>query len=138
MASEVGSRIYFGSHKNRLKKLKLLINKKINTMKKIVKLTAILLILAGGFSCKEKDTNDNFITETGMITEIPDPSSCGNYLFFVEKNESMFWYVPDNLPDEFKIRDLPVVVSYVLTDERRNCGFAGNPLVINIKKIVKL
>jgi hypothetical protein len=69
MASEVGSRIYFGSPKNRLKKLKL-ITKKFNTMKILLKYT--FLLLSGAvtlhLSAQTPETGSRFIaTNTHSI-----------------------------------------------------------------------
>ncbi|MDR0668051.1 MAG: hypothetical protein LBF90_05475 [Prevotellaceae bacterium] len=107
-------------------------------MKTVTLIFFFFLLLA---SCKKSnpEPDDNLITDIGMIIINPDypVGTCGEHLFSVEKNEKTVFYVPDSLPDEFKTHNLPVVVTYELTDEQRMCGFSGKLFIITIKKMVK-
>jgi hypothetical protein len=47
-------------------------------------------------------------------------------------------YKPDNLPEAFKQDDLPVKITFTITDKEHNCGFSGYRPIINIIKIKKL
>jgi hypothetical protein len=106
-------------------------------MKRIIfKTTAIVLVLAGVIACKKEKGEDdsNYITATGTVMLIPPPHACVDYSICIASKN----YIPDHLPDEFKSHNLPVQVTYILTDKVEGCGFSGNMQIINLIKIVKL
>jgi hypothetical protein len=114
-------------------------------MKKILSFAAILLILASAFTCgnnNDSEQCEQCITEMGTMILNPEPQFCDKYEYFIaipSVNTIPFRvYLPDNLPDEFKSHNLPVQVTYTLTDKVERCGFSGNIQIINLIKIVKL
>ena len=104
---------------------------KLNTKTSILKITAILLIVAGGFSaCNEPE--DVFTRHFWVFTWVTD-EECGNFLSShcptIPMREGVW---TRNLPKEFQIPQLQVIVTYREL-ERGDC----NHPVINIINIRK-
>jgi ssDNA-binding Zn-finger/Zn-ribbon topoisomerase 1 len=69
----------------------------------------------------------------------PPFDGCGDYMIKVETDQTYTkYYKPDNLPDEFKIDNLPIEVTFSITEEKYDCKINGIHSIIHIKKIRKL
>lgn len=108
--------------------------KKIFLKLMLVTALAAGIITTGGCS---KDASDT-VAQTGIVKYMPPPDNCNDYMIVIEKEESLDYYKPDNLPNEFKTDELPVKLTFRKTEKIHNCGFAGNVPVINIINIHKL
>ena len=100
-------------------------------MKKLSLLFLFLLVLAG---C-ESDDSDNSITKTATI--IIDESEVDNCLYTI-KTESNEFFTTDNLPGEHSENTFEARITYQMTEERGDCGFAGSLIKIKILKLVEI
>jgi len=80
------------------------------------------------------DENVATYKSVGIIKYVDPLDNCGAYMFIADDR----YYKPDNLPDEYKVDELQVEISYQMTDLTHNCGFGGYKPVIKIIKIKKL
>jgi hypothetical protein len=108
----------------------------------ILKITTIMLVLAGGFgSCQEKGktTDADVFVENCIIQYMPPPDNCNTYMVVVEQENPVYnkYYKPNHLPDQFEIDNLNVKVTVRMSEEKHNCGFGGYVPVINIIKVEK-
>ena len=104
-------------------------------MRKIFKITAILLIVAGGFSACCNEPEDVF-TKTFYVHG-RQADECGHFLFGWRSSLNHPFGDPvwaQNLPEEFQIPSLPVIVTFRIVEERGgDCRYP----VINIIRIRK-
>ena len=102
------------------------------------KYSAILLILAGSYSC-QKGEDAELQWENGIIKYISGPDTCDDYIIFIEQEKSdyMLYYKPNTMPQKFKVDDLHVKVKFSISEKKHNCGFGGYVPIINIIKIQK-
>ena len=104
----------------------------------VLKITAILLMVAGGFSaCNNSEPEDvltgHFFVSVG--TNDGQPSECGYLLFTDTGNPGHFhnrFVWSQNLPKEYQVDGLQITVTFRYV-ERGNCNFP----VINIISIRK-
>jgi hypothetical protein len=102
--------------------------------RKILKYTAIVLLIAGtAVACKEKDTPESYV-KTGIVKYFAPPDHCNDYMIVI--GESI--YKPDKLDEKYKVDNCEVKVTYQMSGEKHSCGFGGDVPCINILKIEKL
>ncbi|MDR2041870.1 MAG: hypothetical protein LBP98_06070 [Tannerella sp.] len=99
----------------------------------------LLCVAAAGCHKKTDDTNLTTCQKVGMIEYCPPPDNCNDYMIVFDTDQlDKKYYKPDHLPDDFKINNLQIEVTYRITEEKHNCGFGGDVPVIHIIKIRKL
>ena len=107
---------------------------KLNMKTSILKITAILLIVAGGFSaCNEPE---DVLTGQFYVILSSNPERCGHFLSWMPPSYAVWSGVwAENLPEEFQVRFLPVIVTYRVIAENGNDD-CDRP-IINIIRIRK-
>lgn len=100
-------------------------------MKKLSLLFLFLLVSAG---C-ESDDSDNSITK--IATVIIDESEVDNCLYTI-KTENNEFFTTDNLPGEYSENTFEARITYQMTEERGDCGFAGSLIKIKILRLVEI
>jgi hypothetical protein len=93
-------------------------------MKKlIIILLPFLFLIMGMMACEEKEKED-VLVKTGSIVDVGKymwiwAECTGFEVYFDDNNE---YYKPDNLPDEFKVDNLQVKITYRLSGQKHVCG----------------
>ena len=99
-------------------------------MKNYLFIISISLLL---FSACERNNTVEYEYVEGTI-KYCGLDCCEGWTIYIEKHI----YYPENLPEEFQIEDLEVLVAYDKTDDIRNCNFGGNAPIIKILDIKRL
>jgi len=113
----------------------------------ILKLTVVLLMLAGGFSaCEDKEDHlkeGEYGAVCATINQIYANRDCWSILIESEEPigtlnpiDGIFVFEADYLPDEFKVNNTRATITFRLTGESRQCGF-GEALVVEVLTIKK-
>lgn len=100
-------------------------------MKKYNLLLIVLLLFAGCTS----DDSDNTITQTATITI--DAFEVDNCMYTI-KTESKEFFTTDHLIGDYSETTFDARITYRVTEEKGNCGFAGSLSKIKILKLVEL
>ncbi|MGY5847665.1 hypothetical protein ACW6QP_09610 [Salegentibacter sp. HM20] len=98
------------------------------------KFSLLILIIFAFVSCESDDSDDPI---TKNVTISIDRSEVDNCLYTI-KTESNEFFTTDNLPGEYSENTLEARITYKLTEERSNCGFAGSLIKIEILKLVEI
>jgi hypothetical protein len=116
---------------------------KIKNIKTVLLLVAITVAFVG---CSKDEYDSGSISEykdvivqNGIIRDVRFPDHCNDYIieFEIEDWEFPILYKPNQLPKQFEIDNLKVVVKYRITEEYHSCGFGGFIKVINLIDIQK-
>ena len=99
-------------------------------MKTILKFTAVLLIVAGGFACSEKENETKWIEAIAVDLGNPAVDGCG---WAIKISNTV--YIPDSLDEPYKQDGLKVMIIYENTSQTYQCpGFSD---VVYDKIIIK-
>jgi hypothetical protein len=104
-------------------------------MKKIIKITAILIAVAGSFACKDNN-NEADKQSKAIIVDLGDPAidGCG---WAIQINDTI--NIPNFLDDKYKQDGLLVEIAYQNTIQVYNCpGFSSMKYPKIIIKQIKI
>jgi len=94
-----------------------------------------VLLTGSGLACKKENgdpVNKKLVNAIVLGTPPVEVDGCG----WILKVDSVL-YSPDNLPDQFKVNNLNVNVSYQVITRFSPCGWGNNISVVHIDEISK-
>ncbi len=105
-------------------------------MKPLTILLALFFCM-GIVGCEEKD--DDIVYEQAVVKLQEGADTCNAFMIIIKKDDDVKedWYKPENLPSNFQVNGLSVLINYTVSNKKHNCGFGGNKPVIVINHIKK-
>jgi hypothetical protein len=102
-------------------------------MKKTFLLLIVVITTMVFVACKDKKDKDDTLTRMVVVWK----STCGDYIVSYREGFGMHSGYPENLPEEYKIDEISLMVTYRFTGKEWRCNTFTIP-IINIIKIEEL